>query len=98
MLQKKRKTLFKRRRDNKIRYSANKVYTSRAELQHTNSKLLITLYTYNKKKSSFEHYIRKLVTFIRFRKTVVDTKEVVKPYRKNRVLYLLKRNFPIFNK
>ena len=49
MLQKKRKTLFKRRRDNKIRYSANKVYTSRAELQHTNSKLLITLYTYNKK-------------------------------------------------
>ena len=49
MLQIKR-TVLNRRRDNKIRYSANKVYTSRAELQHTNSKLLITLYTYNKKK------------------------------------------------
>ena len=47
-----KKTVFNRRRDNKIRYSANKVYSSRAELQHTNSELLITLYTYNKKKSN----------------------------------------------
>ena len=97
MLQIKR-TVLNRRRDNKIRYSANKVYTSRAELQHTNSKLLITLYTYNKKKSSFEHYIRKLVTLIKFRKIVVGTKKIFLPNHKNRLLHLLKRNFFVFNK
>ena len=98
MLQKKIKILFKRRRDNKIRYSANKVYTSRAELQHTNNKLLITIYAYNKQKSSFEHYIRKLVTLIKFKKVVVGTKKVLVPNHKNRLLHLLKRNFFIFNK
>ena len=98
MLQKKIKILFKRRRDNKIRYSANKVYTSRAELQHTNNKLLITIYAYNKKRSSFEHYIRKLVTLINFKKVVVGTKKVSVPNHKNRLLHLLKRNFFIFNK
>ena len=50
MLQDKIKILFKRRRNNKIRYSANKIYASRAELKHTNTKLFITLYIYNKKK------------------------------------------------
>jgi hypothetical protein len=98
MLQKKIKILFKRRRDNKIRYSANKIYTSRAELQHTNSKLLITLYTYNKQKSSLEQYIRKLVTLVKFRKIVVDQKPVLIPNHKNRLLHLLKRNFFIFKK
>ena len=44
------KIVFKRRRDNKTRYSANKVYVSRAELKHTNTKLLIILSMYNKQK------------------------------------------------
>jgi hypothetical protein len=47
------KRLFKRRRHNKSRYSANKVYVSRAELKHTNTKLLIILSTFNKQKSTF---------------------------------------------
>lgn len=98
MLQETKKILFKRRRDNKTRYSANKVYTSRAELQHTNSKILITLYTYNKKKLSFENILRNLATLIKFRKIVVATRKVFIPNHKNRVVHLLKSNFFIFNK
>ena len=39
-----KRIVFNRRRDNKIRYSANRVYTSRAELQHTNSRLYYIIY------------------------------------------------------
>lgn len=97
MLQIKR-VVFKRRRDNKIRYSANKVYNSRAELQHTNSKLNIILYTYNKKKASFEHFTRKLARLINFKKTVVGTKTIYLPNHKNRILHILKNKFFVFNK
>lgn len=55
------KILFKRRRSNKIRYSANKIYVSRAEVNHTNKKLIIFLYTYNKTKSLIEKYMTKII-------------------------------------
>lgn len=61
MLENKIRKTFKRRRDNKTRYSANRIYVSRTELKHTNTKLLISLYVYNKQKSSIERYIRKLI-------------------------------------
>ena len=93
-----KRIVFNRRRDNKIRYSANRVYTSRAELQHTNSRLLITLYTYNKKKSSFEHNLRKLIILIKFRVIVIAEQKIYIPYYKNRLLHSLKRNFFFFNK
>ena len=62
MLENKIKVLFKRRRYNKTRYSANKLYTSRAELNHTNTIIFITLYVYNKQKYSIERSIRIVVT------------------------------------
>ena len=98
MLQDKIKILFKRRRDNKIRYSANKIYASRAELKHTNTNLLITLYTYNKQKSSIERHIRKIVTFIKFKEIFVKGKQQFIPNHKNRLLHILKNNFFIFRK
>jgi len=98
MLQDKIKILFKRRRDNKIRYSANKIYASRAELKHTNTNLLITLYTYNKQKSSIERHIRKIVTLIKFKKIFVEGKQQFIPNHKNRLLHILKNNFFIFRK
>jgi len=82
ILQDKIKVLFKRRRDNKIRYSANKIYTSRAELSHTNTTILITLYLYNKQKSSIERYIRKFITWIRFKKIIVNGKTIFIPRQK----------------
>jgi hypothetical protein len=73
MLQYKIKILFKRRRHNKSRYSANKIYVSRAELKHTNTKLLIILYTYNKQKSSIEQYIRKFSTLTKVLKVLAES-------------------------
>lgn len=98
MLQDKIKILFKRRRDNKIRYSANKIYASRAELIHTNTKLFIILYVYNKQKSSSERFIRKIITLINFKKRIVNGKPVFIPNYTNRLLHLLKNNFFIFRK
>ena len=98
MLQNKIKVLFKRRRDNKIRYSANKIYASRAELNHTNTTISITLFLYNKQKSSIERYIRKVITWIRFKKTIVNGKTRFIPRHKNRLLHFFKNNFFIFKK
>lgn len=87
MLEYRTKILFKSRRANKIRYSSNKLYTSRAELNHTNTTIFITFYLYNKQKSSIVQYIMDVVTYI---------KSKSKP--KNRLVHFLKDNFFIFKK
>lgn len=93
MLEDKIKLSFKRIRPNKIRYSANKIYVSRAELKHTNTKLTIILYTYNKQKSSIEHYIRKII-IVEFIKELLGEEglEKITTY-KNRLLYILRKRF-----
>lgn len=93
-----KRAVITRRRDDKTRYSARKVYTSRAELEHTNSRLLITLFSYNKKKAWFEKKVRKIITLIKFRKNVVARKNIYIPYFKNRLLHLLKKNLFVFDK
>jgi hypothetical protein len=101
MLQDKIKILFKRRRDNKIRYSANKIYASRVELKHTNTKLFITLHIYNKQKLSIEWYILKilvLVKYISYRKLFADGERVFVPNHENRIPAMLKNNFFLFRK
>ena len=98
MLPYKKKTLFKRRRDNKARYSAKKIYVSRAEMEHSNTKLSIILHVYNKKKSSIKRDIRKILTMIKFKKIIVDQKRISIPNHKNRLLHLIKNNFFIFRK
>ena len=98
MLQNSIKTLFKRRRDNKIRYSANKIYVSKPELKHTNDKVVVTLYLYNKEKSSIEQYIRKVITLIKLKKQVVEGTAEFMPNHKNRLFYLLKNKIFVFKK
>ena len=93
-----KKTFIYRRRNDKSRYSAKKVYTSRAELEHTNSRVLITLYSYNKKKKRLEEKVRKIITLIKYRKIVVAGRKKFIPYFKNRLLHLLKKNLFVFNK
>jgi hypothetical protein len=80
MLQYKIKILFKRRRHNKSRYSSNKIFVSKAEVKHTNTKLFIILYTYNKQKSSIEESIRKFATLSRVLRVLGETsvKHIVK--------------------
>lgn len=97
MFENKIKILFKRRRANKNRYSANKIYVSRAELKHTNTKLSIILYIYNKQKSLIEQNIRKLIRFTIYREDLVwdaDKRKsgmVIIPVHKNRLGYIFKR-------
>jgi len=90
MLQYKIKIIFKRRRHNKSRYSANKIYVSRAELKHTNTKLFIIIYTYNKQKSSIERFIRKFSTLTKVLKVLAESniKYIVKD--RNRFISLSK--------
>ena len=90
MLQYKIKILFKRRRHNKSRYSANKIYVSRAELKHTNTKLFIILYTYNKQKSSIERYIRKFVILTKVLKVLVESNIKYIVNHRNRFITLSK--------
>jgi len=56
------KIRFKSRNPRKSRLSSNKVYVSRAEIKHTNTKVVITLYIYNKQK----YYLkRKLINIVK---------------------------------
>lgn len=100
MLQDKIKRTFKRRRHNRIRYSSNKVFTSRAELKHTSTKIIIMLYTYNKQKLGIEKHIKNLITLIRPKKNSHSSKlsKVYVPNHKNRLIHILKNKFFIFRK
>lgn len=93
MFENKIKILYKRRRANKKRYSANKVYVSRAELKHSNTKLTIILFIYNKQKSILERGMRKLVKFTTYKTyfDVVEDKMKKTLIHKNRLSYIFNR-------
>lgn len=96
MVQDKIKVTFKRRRSNWSRYSANKVYNSRAELKHTNNSITITSYLFNKKKLSIEKWmsdILSLVTVKRPSKTRAFSGNLL-----NKLSYLLRKKFFSFQK
>ena len=98
MIENKITTIFKRRRTNKIRYSADRIYTSRAELKHANTNLFIALETYNKKKASLEKNMRKILILTKLKKKMVKGKTVFVSNHQNRIIYLLKNNCFIFRK
>ncbi len=86
-------SLFRHRRHNRTRYSANKIYLSNAELEHINTDLFITLYSYNKQKLSIMRRIRKLITLKKFRKIIDFEETIFIPYLRNRIFHILKKTF-----
>ena len=98
MFEDKIKVFFKRRRSNKNHYLSNKLYLSRAELKHTNTKILIILYVYNKQKSSIEKFLKKIVKLTIYKKRLVGEKVERIAIHKNRLLYTLKKRFFYFKK
>jgi hypothetical protein len=50
------------------RLSFNKIFVSKGEVQHTNSKAIITIYIYNREKISLLKNINKFITFINSKK------------------------------
>jgi hypothetical protein len=87
------KNIYKRRRANKKRYSANKLYVSRAELKHSNTNLTIILYIYNKQKSILERNMRKLVKFTIHKNSFDLLESEIKKItiHKNRLEYIFNR-------
>ena len=93
MFENKVKFLYKRRRANKKRYSANKVYISRAELKHSNTKLTIILFIYNKQKSIIERNMRKFIKFTTYKNyfDLLENKTKKTLIHKNRLSYIFTR-------
>ena len=98
MLEDKVKLPFKRRRTNKIRYSADKIYASRAELKHTSTKLTIILYVYNKQKLSLIRYMSNLLILELFKDVLGEEGIKNATSYKNRLLIILKNTFFCFKK
>jgi hypothetical protein len=98
MMEDKLRLSFKRRRPNKIRYSADKIYVSRAELKHTNTKVTILLYIYNKQKLSLGSAIEKILVFKRIKEYLTEEGVVVMSTYKNRLTQILKKRFLYFKK
>src|SRR6185295_20139829 len=59
---------FIRRRTKERHRSANKIFLSKADIKHSNDKIIITLYTYNKTKKFFAKKLsriyRRIFTYI----------------------------------
>lgn len=51
---------FSRRRTKERRLSTNKIFVSKAEIKHSNDKVIINLYTYNRTKKLFYNKLSKL--------------------------------------
>lgn len=98
MLQNRIKILYKRRKNNKTRYSANKIYLSRTETKHTNTKVVILLHVYNKQKASVERYLKQHINLTTTKEYRVGNKILKKLMQKNRLTHILKKKFSIFKK
>lgn len=95
MFENKIKILFKRRRANKNRYSANKIYVSRAEIKHRNINMDILLYTYDKQKSFIERTIWSFIkwpTNVKYLAENTTTNNIEVP----KLDYIFRKYFQIF--
>lgn len=98
MSNKKMKITFKRRRSNRNRYSANKIYLSKPYIKDINTNILIIPHIYNKQKLSIQLYIRKLVKLTVKNKRLIGNKMNNILVHRNRVLYILKKKYFYFKK
>ena len=97
MVEDKIKLLFKRRRTNKIRYSADRIYLSRPEFKHTINKITIILYIFNKQKLSVERFLIQVLGKGFEKVIAVKVGEKALDY-KNKLLTLLKKRLLLFKK
>ena len=93
MLYYKLNSFYKRRRWNKLHYSAKKIYSSRPELEHTNSKVSIILHIFNKTNlSQMKDYIA-MIYVISGKKVDSNNPLLYKQYYKNRIFHSLKSKY-----
>jgi hypothetical protein len=88
-----RKKIFNRRR----KLSTNRIFLSKGEFKHTNNKVILTLYIYNKQKNNYllklkKRYINKfLINFLSFKKKNNIIKSLSKKNILSNKLILLKK-------
>lgn len=84
------------------RLSTNRIFVSRAEFKHTNSKVTVTLYIYNRQKKYFLNKIRRLNTITGLRKISFTRKirlinlqglQIIKKVQKQQNLFLETPNY-----
>jgi hypothetical protein len=63
-----KKIRLKRLRTRIRRLSTNRIFVSRAELKHTNNKVIVTLYIYNREKKYLFNKIKRIKTIVRLRR------------------------------
>jgi hypothetical protein len=78
-----------RARPFKARYSVNRVYTSSVEVEHTNNKILIIIYIYNKQKISIELVLKKILNILS-KKKISYIKSNKKIYKMSNIIYILR--------
>ena len=64
MIEEKIKIYFKNKRVRKDRFLSNRIYVSKAKTKHTNDKVIITLYIYNKQKYIIQRKIKNIIKYI----------------------------------
>jgi hypothetical protein len=65
------------------RLSMNKIYVSKAEIKHTNSKAIFTIYTYNREKISLLKKIKTIIKITKWKKRKINFfKKSLRFYRK----------------
>ena len=87
---------FKRRRNNKKRYSANKLYLSKAELKQTNTKLVVLVYLFNKQKLNIQRFFINLSKLVASKKIKAKHTLILnnkgKPKHKKKIKSIVKIN------
>jgi len=65
------------------RLSLNRILVSKPEMKHTNNKVIITVYLYNKNKKFFLHNLNEISESIIFKPKTPTKKVYVNPQKKN---------------
>jgi len=78
-----KKARSKRLRIKKMKSSTNRLLTSKLNLKHTNDKVNVTIYTYNRRKKYFINKMANSVGFVSPNLESIDINEVFTPFMEN---------------
>jgi hypothetical protein len=88
------KNIFKGMSKRQRLLSVNRIFVSKAEMKHTNNKVIITLYTYNKEKNYFVRKLISLRNMLIFRNNFLN---LINLKRKSILRNIHKVSFLIYN-
>jgi len=95
------KPLFRNKKSSRVqvrfkRLSLNRILVSRAEMKHTNNKVIITVYLYNKNKKFFFYKLKNLYKTFLFTRKKTPSLKVVNKYDKPKKTIISRRKKGVF--